>query len=323
MGKKPKGGKKSGKKSGKKGKKSKTPKDPELAAALNNANIWAAKVDIAKKSRNDYREACKKLAATNNTLCDTLDGSERTSIDIMIELKKEDLRKNTEIVHLENYLRHFNEIKEAEKLEISQKYTSEISVLENEQKIKQHEILLLQKELEKVKDFRRNRRKMESELVLFKKQLKTQALNHDLVVKNMEKKFQDEKTKLESEAASKISELAESAHQEAVSALDATTKQVYQDNVRLTDALEKHKTENTTLRQENCDLAKSAKTLISDIYENDKTVKSKILEAVSLKDKTKCLSGEIRQLAIQFDENLTLTKNDKHEQVDLYNKVIF
>ena len=79
-------------KKGKKGSGSKTKKpahdrDQELASALANSKIWATRVDIIQNSRNEYRNACKALAITNQDLTDELQGSARNSIDVLQFLK--------------------------------------------------------------------------------------------------------------------------------------------------------------------------------------------------------------------------------------------
>merc|ERR1719219_2918027 len=126
---------------------------------------------------------------------------------------------------------------------------------------------------------------MQEEIEQIKKHLYKTTLEHENSVQNMERKFFDEKIKLEKEAGNRIAELAERAHSEAVRQLDVTTRQVYRDNVRLTDALSKHIEENTQIRKDNDNLRDSSEKLQLEIATNEKTVKRKILEARFYKDK--------------------------------------
>ena len=318
-----KAGKKGSKKGGKKGggkkksgsKKHKRSLDPELAAALNNANVWAARVDISKKSRNDYRNACKNLAVMNQKLTNDMQGTEKHSIDLMSQLKSDDLRKNAEIVKLEQKLRDFDTNAKSEKKKIHETYTDEINQLSIENNEKDQEIQILQNELQKVKEFRQNKQKMREEINIFKNYLDKTTENHEVTVHDMESKFQAEKVKLEKEAANKISELAERAHKDAVTNLDEVTRQVYQDNVRLTDALKKHNFENEGLKSENKKLTETTFSLSESILENDKKVKSKILEAKSLKENRIDLKNAIKSLEHQFEENLSITEYETTQAI--------
>ena len=120
------------------------------------------------------------------------------------------------------------------KTRITRDYESKLAEKVEELTVKDQEIHLLQKELLKVKEFRHKKTMMQEEIEQIKRQLYKTTLEHETSVQNMERKFFDEKIKLEKEAGNRIAELAERAHSEAVRQLDVTTRQVYQDNVRLT-----------------------------------------------------------------------------------------
>merc|ERR1719219_1571128 len=106
---------------------------------------------------------------------------------------------------------------------------------------------------------------MQEEIETIKRALVQTTENHEQSIQQMERKFFDEKIKLEKEAGNRIAELAERAHSEAVRQLDVTTRQVYQDNVRLTDALSKHIEENNVIRKDNDTLRSSSERLQLEI----------------------------------------------------------
>merc|ERR1719219_3134751 len=137
---------------------------------------------------------------------------------------------------------------------------------------------------------------MQEEIETIKRALVQTTENHEQSIQQMERKFFDEKIKLEKVAGNRIAELAERAHSEAVRQLDVTTRQVYQDNVRLTDALSKHIEENTQIRKDNEILKDSSEKLQLEIQTNDKTIKRKILETKFFKEKNKDMILEIEDL---------------------------
>ena len=303
-------------KKGKKGSGSKTKKpahdrDQELASALANSKIWATRVDIIQNSRNEYRNACKALAITNQDLTDELQGSARNSIDVLQFLKQEDLRKDATISQLESKLRDFDNTMKKEKEKIVESYEDQLRSLKTGNNLKEQEIQLLQKELLKVKEFRHNKAVMQEEIETFKRQLHKTTLNHETSVANMERRFFDEKIKLEKEAGSRINELAERAHSEAVKQLDMTTRQVYQDNVRLTDALSKHISESDNLRTENENLQEISRKLKNEIETNDQTIKRKVLESKMLKEKTGVLKDDVKCLEDKLEKQLVLADSEK------------
>lgn len=135
---------------------------------------------------------------------------------------------------------------------------------------------------------------------------------------SMERRFFDEKIKLEKEAGSRINELAERAHTEAVKQLDMTTRQVYQDNVRLTDALSKHINESETLRHDNIFLKENNRKLKNEIETNDQTIKRKVLETRMLKNKQTNLKEEVKALENKLDSQLAIADSEKTKAITYY-----
>ena len=70
----------------------------------------------------------------------------------------------------------------------------------------------------------------------------------------VEQKFFEEKMRLQIEANKKIEELGEKAHSAAVANLDDITKNIYKENVQLTDAFKLHTREMDNLRKQNARL---------------------------------------------------------------------
>ena len=68
-------------------------------------------------------------------------------------------------------------------------------------------------------------------------------------INTIEHKYFEEKLRLQSEASRQIAELAERAHYEAVQNLDETTRNVYKENVKLTDSLALHLKESEDLKK--------------------------------------------------------------------------
>lgn len=112
-----------------------------------------------------------------------------------------------------------------------------------------------------------------------KQELVDTEKRHRDIVTRMEKKFFEEKIRLQKEANSKIGELAAKAHKEAVGNLKDTTKDVYKENIRMSDALLYHVEEGAELSRINRELMIKNKDLNERADLHSVIVKEKILQA--------------------------------------------
>lgn len=97
----------------------------------------------------------------------------------------------------------------------------------------------------------------------------------------MEKKFFEEKIRLQKEANKKISELALKAHHEAVANLENTTKSVYRENVKITEALKYHLVQGDDLQRRADSLSSINRTMLEEREMHDLIVKEKIAQSIA------------------------------------------
>nr|XP_002122599.1 basal body-orientation factor 1-like [Ciona intestinalis] len=290
-------GKKSGGKKGKKsGKSSKMDRDAELSMATANAKLWASRLDVTEKSRNEYRETCKRMAGENEKLHDTLFQSEKDTIEVVTYLKKGDMEKDEEITRYEQELKDLKKQSRKDKETIMAEFSSQISDLESRLEQRTGEVKLMQSELKLVKEFRRKRAAMQAELDEIRESMFVANKEHKDTLQKMEHKFFEEKIRLEREASQKIAELAERAHTEAIANLDETTRSVYKENIRLNEALSYHIKESQSL-QTRCDsLTTEVESLRANKELSDATVKEKVTESKRHKGEIHGLREKVEQL---------------------------
>jgi len=287
------------KKNGKKKKKESKPakhQDLELAAAIANSQLMNVKLEVSEKSRNEFKENCRKVAAENEKLHDTLYQAERDTIEVITYLKKEDLIKDEQIAQLSQLIRDVKKETSLEKEEMTKNFTSRISSLEQQLVEKSTEVRLIQRELKMVKEFRRKRLQMQSELEDIRENLFQTNKDHKQSLQRMEQKFFDEKLRLEKEANEKLSELAERAHSEAINKLDQSTRNIYKENLQLIKELNFHLTENVEV-QKRVEAIKEERDKIKKENEtNEFAVKEKIIENRKNKQEIKALRSKVQQL---------------------------
>lgn len=296
------GGKKAGGKKGKgkkggKGKSAKLEKalaDP-VKNALANAHLWESRLLNVTQTRDQYRESTRQLLFENDKLQTQVAQTEKDTIDVISFLKKEDVKKDDQIEKLQTIVKDLKREFRKEKQGLINEYTSQIQDLQQALTEKSNEVKLMQSELKLVKEFRRKRAQMQKELDDIKDHLYDTEKEHKSTLNMMERKFLEEKIRLQEEASRKISDLAERAHTEAVSNLDETTKSIYKENVRLNESLGYHVKSAEDLSvlkeklvEENKKL-KDEKELNSLIVE-EKIVQTKELQK-TLKEQTQKVAG--------------------------------
>lgn len=159
--------------------------------------------------------------------------------------------------------------------------------------------IALQGEIGQMKDFKvlllhlptfpispRQKKKYEmlQEIERLKQELVSTEARHKEIIASIEKKFIEEKIRLQHDADSKISALAGDAHNTAVSNIKETTKEVFKENIKIVEALKYHIQESQMLSRHNLELLSEIQTLreekeISQVVVQDKVVETKNLEA--------------------------------------------
>jgi len=294
----PKGKKKAKGKKGKKGKKGgkKVKKESVVAQATANAKVWEARLDVAEKSKGEFRENAKRLMLENDALQTQMFQTERDTIDVVTFLKKQDHDKDSQIERQQQQMRDLKKDFRREKDGIVEDFSKQVNELEEKLGEKTREVDLMHSELKLVKEFRRKRGQMQKELEDIKEAMHNANRDHKSTLGRMEQKFFEEKMRLQQEANQKIAELAEKAHTEAISNLDETTKSVYKENVRLTEALNYHMREEDVLRKERDRLQEENDNLKQEKEVTDMMVQEKVVQVKHQKESIKELSDKIRTL---------------------------
>ncbi|OAJ36251.1 hypothetical protein BDEG_20444 [Batrachochytrium dendrobatidis JEL423] len=159
-------------------------------------------------------------------------------------------------------------------IEESSRNTAEINGILSE---KEAAFKIMQQEFSVIKDFRKKRMDLMQNLDEQKHELDDTEKRHKEIIIRLERKFFEEKIRLQKEASRKISELATKAHKEAVLNLNETTKEVYKENIRMAEALQYHVQEGEELSKANIELTQANRQLSEekDLH-NIKDLKLKI-----------------------------------------------
>ena len=231
------------------------------------------------------------LTATNETLQEYIQEQEKDALQVLSAMHKTSEKKDSDILKLEaeNKLLHdeVQKCKEVTELECKQKLDQLSSIIDEKEAANK----IMKQDYSIILEFkvygRLNQRKRQD---LLKSLEETKIELRDTEKRNranllkMEKRFFEEKMKLQKEYKLKFEELAQKAHKEAVVGLDETTKDVYKENMRMSEALEYHVEEGVELKRLNEELHRRNRELVEENELHAVIVKEKVRQAKAQED---------------------------------------
>ncbi|XP_066916433.1 basal body-orientation factor 1-like [Clytia hemisphaerica] len=308
----------------KKGRKSskgvKVNNDDVLKQAIANACLWESRLGTVEVAKNEYRDTTRTLLHENEKLQTQVSQTEKETVDVLSFLRDEDIKKNNTINKLQLMIKDLKKDYKKEKQGFIDDYTKQIETLQTSLTDKTNEVKLMQSELKLVKEFRRKRALMQKEIDDIKDNLFMNEKQHENALEKIERKFFDEKIRMQQEANRKISELAERAHNEAISNLDDTTKSVYKENVRLNEALTYHIKAGEELSQHKENLEEQNKKLSSEKEMNSLIVEEKVIESKKIKKANSSLQQKVDDLEKALTEVMSENNQKKTSLVQKHNQ---
>ncbi|KAJ7344984.1 hypothetical protein JRQ81_000934 [Phrynocephalus forsythii] len=289
--------------------------ESEADRAKASAALWEARLEVTEVSRQEYRDAARRLARNNEELEWQRRRLEKDTVDVISFLKKQDAEKEETIEKLKQQLYELKEKAKEENEQLAAQYVKQLEEMEEKFNKKAREIGIIQIELKMIKEFRKKKAVLENELEDVKEALDTTKKEHQETICMLERKFLEEKQRLEREAEKKIIMLAERAHHEAIAQLDNAGKAVFTENVRLHEALGYHMKETEELQKTKQKLEEDNAFLLQEKETNDLLVKEKISQITQqkaliqeLQNRVKKLEAAVNHMAREFKTEVENTQ---------------
>ncbi|TPX67745.1 hypothetical protein SpCBS45565_g03666 [Spizellomyces sp. 'palustris'] len=263
-------------------------------------------LEATSKSLTQYRDRMDGLVSTNETLQEICQQQEKDALEVIAALHRENEKREGQIKDLRGQIEAEIEKAHEDRENLVDEYEQRISEMNVLLTEKEAAFNVMQQEFSVIKDFRKKRHELLKELEEQKLQLADTERRHKDTVARMERKFFEEKIRLQKEANRKISELATKAHKEAVANLKETTKEVFRQNIRMAEALRYHVQEGEDLGKTNSRLSNVNKQLLEEKDFHDVIVKEKILQ-------TKQQTKEVIPPAL-FLAHVTIIREFEHER---------
>ncbi|ORZ39417.1 hypothetical protein BCR44DRAFT_127115 [Catenaria anguillulae PL171] len=280
-------------------------------------------LDSTSKALAMYKERLSNLIQANAELQQQCQEQEKDAIEVMGALRDQMDRKDREIIALRSTIDANHAQTEHDKQEIHNSYARKIEELGGIILDKESSIRLMEQEVAAVKDFKKKRAELMKEIESQKTQMTEMERRFKESMVRMERKFFEEKVRMQKETNRRISELAAKAHQEAVAALDETTKDMYRENVRLVEALKSHMSATEELTKQNSRLSAHNMQLVQEKEMNDLIVRDKIISAKNqnqlirdLESKVVTLEQTLSHVVREFEVEREILRKKAHQELD-------
>ncbi|XP_072284866.1 basal body-orientation factor 1 [Pyxicephalus adspersus] len=306
------GGKRSRRKKKKVGKHElRTDKESEAEKAKASAAIWESRLKMAELSRMQYRDTARTLAQNNEELSRNQYQMEKDMLEVISYLKKQDLKKDEMIEELQQKLKMEKIWADEERQQLKEAFRKQISGLEEKCTQKTQEMQIIQAEFRMMKEFRRRKAGLEKELDEIKESLHQANQEHKESLVAMERRFFQDKQRLEKEAEKKIAILAEKAHSEAIMQLENAGKSIFRENVQLKEAISYHVSEACKLLKTITQLKDEKEQLLLEKETSEKLVQEKVLQVSQkntqiqeLKRTVQTLEHAVQQMKTELEKSV-------------------
>ncbi|KAH6580580.1 hypothetical protein BASA50_002772 [Batrachochytrium salamandrivorans] len=324
------------KKKSKKTSKSKAPRQPKDMVVNDNGELVTTReytlekmLGAATKSLKQIQDRVQSLVHTNETLSETCQQQEKDALEVIAALHQECESKDKKYKELQESMEEKDRLAQQAidaVIDESNKKLAEINKVLNE---KEAVFKIMQQEFSVIKDFRKKRTEMLRDLDEQKAELIDTEKRHKDIITRIERKFFEEKIRLQKEANRNISELATKAHKEAIMNLNETTKEVYKENIRISEALQYHVQEREELNKANSELVYTNRQLAEEKDLNNVVIKEKIIqtknqekEIKDLKLKITSMENSLLHVVKEFDCERTIFTNSTRDEIDSVRKVV-
>ncbi|XP_035395146.1 basal body-orientation factor 1 [Cygnus atratus] len=262
-------------------------------------------------------EASRLLAGSNAELLWRQRRLEKEAMAAQGGLARQGQEEAQEIEKLKKELVDLKQQAQEENKKLADDYAQQIKELEEKFHKKVGEIGQIQSELKLIKEFRRERAAMEKELEDLKKSMKISDRRHQEALVRLEKRFLEEKKRLEEDAEKKLVMMTETAQREAVLQLNSTGRQVFKENIRLHGAFSYNLKENMELQKTKQKLEEDKTLLLLEKETSEGLIRKKILQINHQKAQIRDLQCKVEKLEMALShmttEFETETKKTQHQ----------
>jgi len=286
-------------------------------------DVQRVELDARKRSLEEYKLRCQDLRSENTSLKTEKDKHEADALQIISFLRRDAERKDELIDSLKNTIAQQRDMFVAQREEERQATAAERAAADEEMAkqnaARERRLQEVEEELRELKEFKDRKVMLEEKLEQQAQEKLDTEVQHKHAMDSMERKFLEEKGRLQKEYKQMLAEMKKTSQEEAVERLDSSTKKILFENRRMAEELRLQVQETDELQKSKRTLEEENKKLRREVQLNEQSVKeyakqgfrqSKEIKELSAKVKTleRSLSTSVRDFEREKD---TITQTDR------------
>ena len=279
------------------------------------ADVQRVKLEARERSLEDYKLKCQELRAENLALKDDSDKQEHDSQLVLKFLRDDAERKDELIESLKKTINQQRELFAAQREDERRAAAEELASVRQELTAREaklsRELSEAQDELMRLQEFKEQKQNMERALEQGELEREGMREDHKLALDNLERKFLEEKNRLQKEYKQMLAEMKKASQEEAVERLDQSTKKILFENRRMAEELRLQVGETDELQKAKKTLEEDNKKLRREVALNEQSVKEYAKQGFRQSKEIKELSARVKSLERTLSQSVQNFEREK------------
>eukprot|EP01112_Ceratiomyxa_fruticulosa_P005397 TRINITY_DN1601_c0_g2_i1.p1 TRINITY_DN1601_c0_g2~~TRINITY_DN1601_c0_g2_i1.p1 ORF type:complete len:511 (+),score=142.15 TRINITY_DN1601_c0_g2_i1:101-1633(+) len=269
------------------------------------------------KSLVETKQRVDRLVIENKGLEEVCNQIKEDSDIVINTLRNESHEKDEELERLKIIVAQNHEESEKQKDFLVKQYESHISELETTISRLELQIQGYKSELDTLSEFKANRETILADLDHYKKSLEEATVQNKEKVAKLERKYYEEKVRLQKEVNQKVAEIKKTSSEEAIKRLEEATKQVFVQNKKLEEELQVHIKGNDSLTKAKVIAEEEAKKLAREIELHEERLEE---YAIINHKQSKEIAKLTEQISILENQHQQTKKTHEQEKETIQNR---
>lgn len=294
-------------------------------AALEKATLFNRQLDLDKVE--ELKERVEKMRQENEALKLRMEKQEKDTHEFVAYFQRE-MEKKDDMIHSLNETLMLKEIEfEKEREETESAFKKNITELTTAQKSSETRLKaslkMVEDDLSKLEAFRDQKHVLESKMDELDALLKRANEKHDSEMAQMERKFLEEKARMQKDKEKEIEEIRQQSREEARNGLDADTRKIVTDNRRMGEELRFQLQASDELQREKRQLEEECQKLKMEVQINAEKEKGYAKEGhrqqkeiKQLQTKVKSLERSLSQVVRDFEKEHELRAEKVRKELE-------
>ncbi|KAL1514805.1 hypothetical protein AB1Y20_003891 [Prymnesium parvum] len=263
-------------------------------------DVQRVELDARRRALEEYKLRCQDLRTENSSLKAEKDQHEADALQIISFLRRDAERKDELIDSLKNTIAQQREMFVQQRDEERETAAAERAAAEEEVSkaaaVREKRLQELEEELRDLKEFKERKAVLEEKLEQGEQERQDMEQEHKVALDSMERKFLEEKGRLQKEYKQMLAEMKKTSQEEAVERLDSSTKKILFENRRMAEELRLQVQETDELQKSKRTLEEENKKLRREVQLNEQSVKEYAKQGFRQSKEIKELNAKVKSL---------------------------